>query len=237
MLKNKIQILSTRPVGKELVNEADNNDIILDEISFIKTEEIIDTEIEKKIRELSKQNITAVFTSINAITAVSKFITTKISWKIFCIGNTTKKLVKKFWGEDNIEGFADNANQLSKKILENSSIKNVTFFCGDKRRNELQDNLIKYGIDVDEIVVYKTTETPTVLTKQYDGLLFFSPSAVQSFFSKNSVSNATNLFAIGSTTANEIKLFTQQPIIIAQIPGKENLVKLAITHFSKSKIS
>lgn len=237
MLKNKIQILSTRPVGKELVNEADNNDIILDEISFIKTEEIIDTEIEKKIRELSKQNITAVFTSINAITAVSKFITTKISWKIFCIGNTTKKLVKKFWGEDNIEGFADNANQLSKKILENSSIKNVTFFCGDKRRNELQDNLIKYGIDVDEIVVYKTTETPTVLTKQYDGLLFFSPSAVQSFFSKNSVSNATNLFAIGSTTANEIKLFTKQPIIIAQIPGKENLVKLAITHFSKSKIS
>lgn len=237
MLKNKIQILSTRPVGKELVNEADNNDIILDEISFIKTEEIIDTEIEKKIRELSKQNITAVFTSINAITAVSKFITTKISWKIFCIGNTTKKLVKKFWGEDNIEGFADNANQLSKKILENSSIKNVTFFCGDKRRNELQDNLIKYGIDVDEIVVYKTTETPTVLRKQYDGLLFFSPSAVQSFFSKNSVSNATNLFAIGSTTANEIKLFTQQPIIIAQIPGKENLVKLAITHFSKSKIS
>ncbi len=237
MLKNKIQILSTRPVGKELVNEADNNDIILDEISFIKTEEIIDAEIEKKIRELSKQNITAVFTSINAITAVSKFITTKISWKIFCIGNTTKKLVKKFWGEDNIEGFADNANQLSKKILENSSIKNVTFFCGDKRRNELQDNLIKYGIDVDEIVVYKTTETPTVLTKQYDGLLFFSPSAVQSFFSKNSVSNATNLFAIGSTTANEIKLFTQQPIIIAQIPGKENLVKLAITHFSKSKIS
>lgn len=237
MLKNKIQILSTRPVGKELVNEADNNDIILDEISFIKTEEIIDTEIEKKIRELSKQNITAVFTSINAITAVSKFITTKISWKIFCIGNTTKKLVKKFWGEDNIEGFADNANQLSKIILENSSIKNVTFFCGDKRRNELQDNLIKYGIDVDEIVVYKTTETPTVLTKQYDGLLFFSPSAVQSFFSKNSVSNATNLFAIGSTTANEIKLFTQQPIIIAQIPGKENLVKLAITHFSKSKIS
>ncbi len=237
MLKNKIQILSTRPVGKELVNEADNNDIILDEISFIKTEEIIDAEIEKKIRELSKQNITAVFTSINAITAVSKFITTKISWKIFCIGNTTKKLVKKFWGEDNIEGFADNANQLSKKILENSSIKNVTFFCGDKRRNELQDNLIKYGIDVDEIVVYKTTETPTVLTKQYDGLLFFSPSAVQSFFSKNSVSNATNLFAIGSTTANEIKLFTKQPIIIAQIPGKENLVKLAITHFSKSKIS
>ena len=236
MLKNKIQILSTKPIGAELIKEAANNDIIIDEISFIATEEIVDVTIENKIRKLSGQNITAVFTSMNAVNAVAKFTKNQPAWKIFCIGNTTKELVKEYFDEDTIKGFADNAEQLSKKILENSSIKNVIFFCGDKRRDELPGNLNVDGVTVDEIVVYKTIETPTVLTKQYDGVLFFSPSSVQSFFSKNSISDKTKIFAIGSTTANAVKLFSQHPVIIAETPGKENLVQLAINHFSKSNI-
>ncbi|HEY5407270.1 MAG TPA: uroporphyrinogen-III synthase [Ginsengibacter sp.] len=236
MQKNKIQILSTRPVGKELIDEAANNDILIDEISFIKTQEIIDNEIEKKITELLNQNITAVFTSMNAVDAISKCVAGNPSWKIFCIGNTTKKLVGKFFGEDSVEGFANNAHELSTRILEDSSIKNVTFFCGDIRRDELLDNLKKNGINVNEIIVYKTIETPVTLTKKYDGILFFSPSAVQSFFSKNSIHKKMKIFAIGSTTANSIKLFTQQPVIIAETPGKKNVVQMAVNHFSKSNI-
>lgn len=236
MQKNKIEILSTRPVGEKLIKEAANNDIIIDEISFIKTEEIVDAAIENKIKKLSGQNITAVFTSMNAVNAVTKFIKNQPAWKIFCIGNTTKELVEEFFGEDTIKGFADNAEQLSKKILENSSIKNVIFFCGDKRRDDLPGNLIKNGIGVDEVIVYKTIETPIALTKQYDGILFFSPSAVQSFFSKNSINENTKVFAIGSTTANVVNHFTQHPVIIAETSRKENLVQLVINHFSKSNI-
>ena len=55
---------------------------------------------------------------------------------------------------------------LSKKIIKNSSIKNVIFFCGDKRRDELPENLIKNGINVEEIIVYKTMETPTFIDKK-----------------------------------------------------------------------
>ena len=86
------------------------------------------------------------------------------------------------------------------------------------------------------MIVYKTEETPQVLSKQYDGILFFSPSAVQSFFSKNYITDKTQVFAIGATTANVVKSFIQQPVIISNKPGKENLVNLAIKHFSKSKI-
>jgi len=236
MLKNKIQILSTGPVAEELIKEAAENDIIIDEISFITTEDIDDIAIEKKIRELSNQKITVVFTSTNAVNAVARFISKQPSWKIFCIGSTTKTLVKKFFGEGAVAEFAENAESLSKLILQNSSIKDITFFCGDKRRDELPGNLNKGGIVVDEIVVYKTIETPTVLTKQYDGILFFSPSAVQSFFSKNSINKNAKIFVIGSTTANAVKLFSQQPVIIAETPGKKNLVNLAINHFSKSNI-
>jgi len=236
MLKNKIQILSTGPVAEELIKEAAENDIIIDEIYFITTEDIDDIAIEKKIRELSNQKITVVFTSTNAVNAVARFISKQPSWKIFCIGSTTKTLVKKFFGEGAVAEFAENAESLSKLILQNSSIQNITFFCGDKRRDELPGNLNKGGIVVDEIVVYKTIETPTVLTKQYDGILFFSPSAVQSFFSKNSINKNAKIFVIGSTTANAVKLFSQQPVIIAETPGKKNLVNLAINHFSKSNI-
>jgi uroporphyrinogen-III synthase len=84
--------------------------------------------------------------------------------------------------------------------------------------------------------VYKTIETPELLTKSYDAILFFSPSAVQSFFSKNRISDSTQIFAIGSTTADAAESFSRKPIIVAEKPGKENLVDLAIRHYSKSPI-
>ena len=236
MQKSKIHILSTSPVSKELINEAANNDIVIDEISFIKIEEIIDAEIEKKIKGLCDKNINVVFTSMNAVNAISKFVTNNPQWKIFCIGNTTKSSAEKFFGENSIKDFANNAHELSEKILKEASIKNVIFFCSDIRRDELPNNLKKNGISVDEIIIYKTVETSIALTKKYDGILFFSPSAVKSFFSKNSITDSTNLFAIGATTANELKPFTQQPVIIAEIPRKGNLINLVINHFSKSNI-
>ena len=166
MQKNKVHILSTRPVGEALVSEAAQNDIIIDEVSFINTVEIKNAEIEQKIDELAHQKITVVFTSMNAVDAVAKFIPAKkTSWKIFCIGNTTKKMVKKIFGEENICATADSAEQLAEKITENSSIKNIVFFCGDQRRNELPDKLKNNGIAVEELIVYKTIETPTGFIK------------------------------------------------------------------------
>src|ERR1700730_8504881 len=121
MQKNKVHILSTGSVGGPLVSEAAQNDIIIDEVSFITTAEIKNVKIEQKIHELANQKITAVFTSMNAVDAVAKFIPAKItSWKIFCTGNTTKKMVKKIFGEENICATADSAEQLAAKIIENS---------------------------------------------------------------------------------------------------------------------
>jgi uroporphyrinogen-III synthase len=236
MQPNKIHILSTVPVGEALVNEAAQNDIVIDEVSFIKIDEIVNTEIEKRIGELAHQNIIAVFTSKNAVNVVGKFISAKPSWKIFCIGNATKNAVGKVFGEGNVIGTAHYGSQLAEKIIEHSSVKKVVFFCGDQRRDELPGKLKKNGIEIEEIVVYKTIETSRALSKQYDGILFFSPSAVQSFFSKNSINQQAQIFVIGTTTANAVKSFIQQPVIIAETPGKENLVHLAIKHFSKSKI-
>jgi uroporphyrinogen-III synthase len=236
MQKNKVHILSTKPLGEVPVSQAAQNNIIIDEVSFINTLEIKNKEIEQKIGELVHQKITAVFTSRNAVEAVAKFLPEKkSSWKIFCTGNSTKKMAKKIFGEENICATADSAEQLAEKITGNPSIKNIVFFCGDQRRNELPVKLKNSGIAVEELIVYKTIETPQVISKQYDGILFFSPSAVQSFFSKNSITGATQIFAIGTTTSDAAKHFTQQPVIVSGKPGEENLVALAIKHFIKTK--
>jgi Uroporphyrinogen-III synthase len=237
MQTNKIHILSTRPVDQAISSEAEKHNILIDEISFIHTEPVINEAIERKIKHLSTQNIDVVFTSMNAVEAVNNYITEHPSWKIFCIGNSTKNLVSKFFGSESISDTAQNAKQLAERIIQDKNIKAVTFFCGDQRRDELPEMLKNKGITVEEIIVYKTIETPEILKQTYDAILFYSPSAVNSFFLKNTIYNKTQLFAIGSTTANALQHFTQQPVIIAEIPGKENLVTIAINHFSQSKIS
>ena len=126
---------------------------------------------------------------------------------------------------------------LAKMIIENSPAKKIIFFCGDQRRDELPVKLKSNGIEVEEIIVYKTIEIPNALSKQYDGILFFSPSAVRSFFSKNEVPGKSQIFAIGSTTAREVKNYTQQSVHITNNPGKGNLVKTAIKYFNQNKIT
>ena len=235
MQKNKIQILSTKLVGETLISIAAMYDILIDEVSFIETEEIITPTLQKRIIELSQQNVTVVFTSVNAVNAVNRLLPTKTFWKIFCIDHKTKKLVENIFGDEKIIGTADNAEQLAEKIIKNPCLQKVVFFCGDHRRDELPGKLKMNGIELEELVVYKTIEKAHIISKVYDGILFFSPSAVKSFFSVNTITDPTQIFAIGATTAEEAKLFTHSPIIIAEFPGKENLVYQVIKHFSTIK--
>jgi len=235
MANRKTFILSTKPVGEAASIKALQHDIIIEETSFIKTKQSIDASKTKKIKESALQKISVVFTSMNAAEAVGKIVS-ETNWKIFCIGNTTRNLVARYFGEKIISGTADNASKLAEKIIADSSIKNIVFFCGDHRREELPQMLKENKIIVEEIEVYKTIETPKKVSKDYDAVLFFSPSAVESFFSKNKISKRTQIFAIGSTTAHAAKSFSSNPIITAEKPGKENLVNLAIKHYSKSTI-
>src|SRR5258706_9822828 len=55
-----------------------------------------------------------------------------------------------------------------------------------------------------------SSDLSTRAEKVYDGILFFSPSGVESFFNTNEVNEQTILFAIGNTTATEIKKYTNR---------------------------
>ena len=65
----------------------------------------------KKLKYALMEIATVVFTSMNAVEAVAAHLNDYIpDWKIYCIGNTTKKLVEKYFGEDLIAETAIRCN-------------------------------------------------------------------------------------------------------------------------------
>jgi uroporphyrinogen-III synthase len=83
------------------------------------------------------------------------------------------------------------------------------------------------------VVVYETIETPVKIDKKYNGILFFSPSAARSFFSINKIDTDTVLFAIGTTTAVELRKFSHNKILVGEHPNKEQLAEKAIGYFGE----
>ena len=234
----KFKILSTKKITQEAIDKASMNSIEIDELSFITTEPIKDEKLKTVLKSFLQQNITAVFTSKNAVQAFDQIVNAEVPWKIFCIGQSTQKLVAKIFGEEKISGIADSASALSDVILEDKEIKKVFFFCGNQRREELPQKLTAEAIEVEEIVVYETLETPQKLSRKvYDGILFFSPSAVKSFFSLNKINEQTQIFAIGKTTADAIHQHTNKDLIIAEVPSEDEMIEKVIAHFSTTKIA
>ena len=236
MKKNKLKILSTKALKRETIDKASVKDIEIDELPFITTEPVKNDDLKNILRGFLQQNITAVFTSKNAVLAFEQIVNAEVPWNIFSIGQSTKKAVAKLFGEEKISGTADNASDLADIILKDGEIKKVIFFCGKQRREELPEKLKAAEVELEEIVVYETFESPQKISrKHYDGILFFSPSAVKSFFSLNKLNEEIQVFAIGKTTADAIQKNTDRELIIAETPGEENMIDQVIAHFSTTK--
>ena len=236
MKKNKLKILSTKKLQQETIDKASLNDIEIDELPFITTEPINSDELKTQLKSFLQQNITAVFTSKNAVKAFEQIVNREVPWKIFCIGQSTKKSVIKVFGEEKISGIANNAEELGDIILQDEEIRKIVFFCGKQKREELPNKLKAERKEVEEIVVYVTQETPQKISrKHYEGILFFSPSAVNSYFSLNKINEEIQIFAIGNTTAEAIRKQTNKEVNVAEIPTEENMITQIILHFSTAK--
>ncbi len=233
MPDKKFTILSTRPLEQSLIAQAIANNIEIDSISFIRTEPVKNADVKKRINEIFIQSLPVVFTSMNAADAVADYLSgTQPQWNIYSLGTATKNVISQHFPQSSIISDTDNASSLADKIIMNEE-KSLIFFCGDLRRDELPHKLAAHNIALEEIIVYKTIPVSKKTEKDYDGILFFSPSAVESFFSLNTVSEQTILFAIGSTTAACLRQHSDNEIITSDYPGKKNLVEKSIDHFAQ----
>jgi uroporphyrinogen-III synthase len=233
MKDSKVNILVTRPVDASLVKKARDQQIQLDTLSFIETASIDTIEVQQEIELAGTEIATVIFTSMNAVDAVTSVLDEMIpEWRIYCLGHRTKELVTEYFGEGSITGTADNAAELADEILADEEIEELIFFCGNQRRDELPKKLRAAGLDLNEIMVYETIATPHQLQKNYDAILFFSPTAVESFFSNNKINESCTVFAIGDTTKAMIKKYCRNKIIVSNSPAKDKLVEQAIQYFS-----
>lgn len=236
MAANNIEILSTRNLNRELVQKAGLNDIKIESISFIENVPDVSSEIADEIKKYAAKKIIAVFTSIHAVEVVkSELPDITPVWEIFCTGGATKEALLEIFNETAIAGTAKNASGLAEKILQHPNLKQVVFFCGKQRLNDLPETLQSTGIHVTEVVVYQTVGTPVTISKHYQGILFFSPSAVHSFFSTNTISVSVVLFSIGKTTTATIESYCSNKVITSQWPGEANLIELVLDYFGNIK--
>lgn len=237
MPQNNRTILSTRPLEQVIIDQAAASHIMIEVVSFIHTEKIAEDALHATIADLLEQSLTVLFTSMNAVEAVAALAgETKPDWKIYCIGSTTRLQVAEKWGAAMVAGTADSAKALAERVIRERDERPLVFFCGDQRREELPMALAAKGIPLKEIVVYKTIETSHPLTGHYDAVLFYSPSAVRSFFASNQPGEACTLFAIGSSTAEAIRTYSSHPIVVAAHPSKAELAKEAIEYLKTDTI-
>ena len=141
-----------------------------------------------------------------------------------CVGDTTASLIQEHGGRvlESAPSATGLASLISKKYTEKSFI----YYCGDRRLDILPEAFDKLQLDWKEVVVYRTKTEERAFNDTFEGILFFSPSGVESYTSSNPIGLAT-AYCIGPTTAQAASNHTER-FKIAESPGVEALVSLVI---------
>lgn len=223
-------ILSTKkllPNQKQVLLNA-NFEVI--EEDFIETKS---TNFDMSLRGTNQSHINnnLIFTSQNAVNAVLKRDDLKElkSKNVFCVGIKTKSLLEE--NGFNVVAHTGYAADLAEIISLIYNKESYTFFTGNLRRDVLPNILKENRITCNEIEVYETILTSKKITEKVDGILFFSPSAVESYLKLNTIKNEM-CFCIGETTAEALENKKIKNIVIAKKPTVENVIDEVIEYYN-----
>ncbi|MCF3110361.1 uroporphyrinogen-III synthase [Niabella sp. CC-SYL272] len=221
-MRNKLlHILSTKLLDDALIRKA-GDQVQLDCRSFLQTQPVAPEQVTALLADVPLLDQAVIFTSANAVTAVAAALTNQPRWRVFCIEAATRKKVQELLPGTTISASAPNGAQLVKQIIGHAPDP-VVFFCGNLRLDTIPDGLKQNAISCREKVVYKTIKTPVHIDQHYDGILFYSPSGVESFFSLNKISPETSAFSIGPSTTRALKKYTSNIVEAAQ-PDVEQMI-------------
>ena len=220
-MQNQIRIVATKKLSEKQKQQLLSADFsVLDE-NFVS--------IQNKNFEIGNINNYLIFTSQNGVESVlrNNKITEIKTKKCFCVGEKTKALLE----ENDFEVIVDSdyAAELASDIFNHYSKNSFTFFCGNIRKDVLPEALRLAQITLDEIEVYETVLTTHKIDFTPDGILFFSPSAVESYLKENKIEDE-NCFCIGNTTAEALKYVTPSRIIANQ-PNIESVIMKCIENY------
>jgi uroporphyrinogen-III synthase len=217
-IKQPIRILSTKKLEVNQKQFLLNANISVVEADFIS--------IHQKKITIETVNENLIFTSQNAVVNLianlegSEILELLKKKNVFCVGMKTKGLLEE--NGFNVIAYTGYAADLAEIITLIYGKEKFTFFSGNLRRDTLPEALSNNEVVFNEIQVYETILTPQKVTGKFDGILFYSPSGIESYLKNNKISKET-CFCIGTTTADSLENTTDN-IIIANQPTVENVI-------------
>ncbi|PUZ24466.1 uroporphyrinogen-III synthase [Chitinophaga costaii] len=226
MLNKPFRILSTKVLSPGVAGLATRAGVQLDMLDFIDISLLADEAVAGIVAAIPAHAL-LVFTSANAARAFAHITPPHHHWQIACLEGATRAALPE---QATVVLTAPHADALATQLLEFPALKEVYYLCGDQRRDTIPTRLRENGIHVSERIVYHNTATPQKINNHYDALLFFSPTAVKSFFSVNALPSTTRCFAIGHTTGAALQATTHNDIITADNPAAATLLQMAIDH-------
>jgi uroporphyrinogen-III synthase len=225
-MNEKPIVLSTKILPEIQKQELQKFDFVVLDYNFI---EVISTVVNKKY-DLEKIKKNLIFTSQNAVLSVleNENVVQLKTKPVFCVGLKTKALLEENGFE--VAVYVDYAEDLAEIITLIYKEDSFTFFSGNLRKDLLPKTLKKARIDFSEIEVYETKLSPKKIKEKVDAILFFSPSAVESYLIDNKITKEI-CFCIGNTTAEALVSFTKN-IIVADYPSIESVIEDCVNEFA-----
>ncbi|MDG5490666.1 hydroxymethylbilane synthase [Psychroserpens sp. SPM9] len=218
-----VTIFSTKTLTddqKQLFHDA----VVSDSSDFIKIS--LNRMTHKVLRPMPKN---VIISSKNAVEALlTNFAPQELQFEnIYCVGRRTKRLVERKIGP--VKHTENNAKALAEYLVDYIEGTQVTYFCSDIRLEALPKILKDNQIEVNEVTAYETKYDAVKIKDTVKGVMFYSPSTVQSYKQENENDDIT-AFCIGETTAKEARRHFKD-VRVAKVPTVESVIALVNQYF------
>ena len=148
---------------------------------------------------------------------------------ILCVGEKTKSLLEE--NGQKVIKMAQNMLDLVDFIQKTMKNEHFLHICGNRKLADFAAGMQKAGISYAEVTAYHTHLVSRIQTPEPQGLLFYSPSGVESYLQTKSM-GASWCFCIGETTATAVRPLTEH-LTVSLKPDADLLVAAAATHFRR----
>ncbi len=210
-------IFSTKKITKDQV-QLFNDKLKVDSADFVK---ISPSRIPTKLLKAPIRNV--VITSKNAVESILTMVSSQdLKFEnIYCVGRKTRRLIEQKIGQ--VKHMEKSAKKLAEYLVDYLEGTEATYFCSNIRLDDLPDLLKKNSIEVTEIETYKTKLDSVTIDASVEGVLFYSPSTIESYLLNNKADKIA--YCIGETTATEARKHFKD-VRVAKIPDTESLIDL-----------
>jgi uroporphyrinogen-III synthase len=168
-----------------------------------------------------------IFTSKNAVYSLDSFTHAWRDVPSFVIASKTAKVVESLKGKIEFIGNSGHGDDFAKELIPLLKNKKALYVRALKIVSGLGNKLKKAGIDIHEVITYKTAchETNTITLDENAVIIFSSPSTIECFFKHYTWKKSYKAIVIGQTTARYLP--KEIPCLISKSTSIEDCIALA----------